>query len=69
MKIEGPLIQGKFVERPNRFITMVEVDGKIIRVARYLRASRHMAGSLFGERLRRLSTARRSWDLIGPSLQ
>ena len=31
MKIEGPLIQGKFVERPNRFITMVEVDGKIVR--------------------------------------
>ena len=31
MKIEGPLISGKFVERPNRFITMVEVDGKIVR--------------------------------------
>ncbi|MBN4081307.1 DNA/RNA nuclease SfsA [Caldithrix abyssi] len=31
MKIEGPLIPGKFVERPNRFITMVEVEGQIVR--------------------------------------
>ena len=31
MKIEGPLIQGKFVYRPNRFIVMAEVDGKIVR--------------------------------------
>ena len=31
MKIEGPLILGKFIERPNRFITMVEVDGKVVR--------------------------------------
>jgi len=31
MKIEGPLIQGKFVNRPNRFIVMAEVDGKIVR--------------------------------------
>ena len=31
MKIEGPLVQAKFVERPNRFITLVEVDGKIVR--------------------------------------
>ena len=31
MKIEGPLIPGKFVERPNRFITLVEVEGKIVR--------------------------------------
>jgi sugar fermentation stimulation protein A len=31
LKIEGPLILGKFVERPNRFITMVEVDGKVVR--------------------------------------
>ena len=30
MKIEGPLLWGKFVERPNRFITLVELDGKII---------------------------------------
>ncbi|MEA1882520.1 MAG: DNA/RNA nuclease SfsA [Candidatus Marinimicrobia bacterium] len=31
MKIEGPLIRGKFVERPNRFITMVKVAGQIVR--------------------------------------
>ncbi len=31
MKIDGPLIQGKFVERPNRFIVMAEVDGEIVR--------------------------------------
>ncbi len=31
MKIEGPLVQAKFVERPNRFITLVDVDGKIVR--------------------------------------
>ncbi len=31
MKIKGPLIKGRFVDRPNRFITIVEVDGEIIR--------------------------------------
>ncbi|MBC8345702.1 MAG: DNA/RNA nuclease SfsA [Candidatus Marinimicrobia bacterium] len=31
MKIEGPLVSGKFVDRPNRFITLVEVDGEIVR--------------------------------------
>lgn len=31
MKIEGPLIRGKFVARPNRFIVMAEVDGEIVR--------------------------------------
>ncbi len=31
MKIEGPLIQGKFVARPNRFIVMAEVNGEIVR--------------------------------------
>lgn len=31
MKIEGPLVSGKFVDRPNRFITMVAVDGQIVR--------------------------------------
>jgi len=31
VKIEGPLITGRFVARPNRFITLVEVDGKIVR--------------------------------------
>lgn len=31
MKIAGPLIKGKFIERPNRFITIVEVDGQIVR--------------------------------------
>lgn len=31
MKIEGPLVKAKFVERPNRFITMIEIDGIIHR--------------------------------------
>jgi sugar fermentation stimulation protein A len=31
MKIDGPLLNAKFVERPNRFITMVEIDGEIHR--------------------------------------
>ncbi len=31
MKIEGPLVSGKFVDRPNRFIAMVAVDGQIVR--------------------------------------
>jgi sugar fermentation stimulation protein A len=31
MKILGPLIRAKFVERPNRFITMVNIDGVIHR--------------------------------------
>ncbi len=31
MKITGPLIKGIFIERPNRFITRVKVDGKIIK--------------------------------------
>ncbi len=31
MKIAGPLIKGRFIERPNRFITIVEVDGQIVR--------------------------------------
>ncbi|MBL7013631.1 MAG: DNA/RNA nuclease SfsA [Candidatus Marinimicrobia bacterium] len=30
MKIEGPLIPARFVSRPNRFITIVEVDGKSV---------------------------------------
>ena len=30
MKIPGPLIKGKFVERPNRFLTRVELNGKIV---------------------------------------
>ena len=29
MKIEGPLIPAKFIERPNRFITMIEINGDI----------------------------------------
>ena len=29
MKIEGPLIPATFVERPNRFITLVSIDGHI----------------------------------------
>ena len=28
MKIEGPLINAVFIERPNRFITMIEISGK-----------------------------------------
>jgi sugar fermentation stimulation protein A len=31
LKIEGPLVSGKFVDRPNRFIAMVAVDGQIVR--------------------------------------
>ena len=31
MKIEGPLIPATFVERPNRFITLVSIDGHIHR--------------------------------------
>lgn len=31
MKIPGSLIKGKFIERPNRFITMVALEGKIIK--------------------------------------
>ena len=31
MKIEGPLIHAIFVERPNRFITMIKVEGEIHR--------------------------------------
>ena len=28
MKIEGPLINAIFIERPNRFITIIEIGGK-----------------------------------------
>lgn len=31
MKIDGPLLKATFIERPNRFITMVEIDGEIHR--------------------------------------
>ena len=31
MKIEGPLLNATFVERPNRFITLVKINGKIYR--------------------------------------
>ena len=31
MKIEGPLIPAIFVERPNRFITMIKIDNEIHR--------------------------------------
>lgn len=31
MKIEGPLVKATFVERPNRFITLVEIGGIIYR--------------------------------------
>ena len=27
MKIKGPLIPAKFVERPNRFITIIDING------------------------------------------
>ena len=27
MKIKGPLVHAKFIERPNRFITVIEVNG------------------------------------------
>lgn len=30
MKIIGPLIKGKFVERTNRFMTLIELDNKIV---------------------------------------
>ena len=28
MKIEGPLVNAVFIERPNRFITIIEIGGK-----------------------------------------
>ena len=28
MKIEGPLINAVFIERPNRFITIIEISGE-----------------------------------------
>jgi len=31
VKIEGPLITGRFVARPNRFVTLVDVEGEIVR--------------------------------------
>ena len=31
MTIKGPLISGTFIERPNRFITLVNINGKIVR--------------------------------------
>ena len=31
MNIEGPLVSGTFIERPNRFITLVKINGKIVR--------------------------------------
>ncbi len=30
MKIEGPLYDAIFLERPNRFLTLVEINGKVI---------------------------------------
>ncbi len=30
MVIEGPLIKGRFIDRPNRFLTRVEIDGTIV---------------------------------------
>lgn len=30
MKIEGPLLRGRFRSRPNRFLTIVEVDGQVV---------------------------------------
>ena len=30
MKIEGPLIKGRFHSRPNRFLTVVEIDGELV---------------------------------------
>ena len=30
MKIEGPLYDAIFLERPNRFLTLVEIDGKVV---------------------------------------
>ncbi len=31
MVIEGPLIPAAFIERPNRFITIVEINGELYR--------------------------------------
>ena len=31
MNFENQLISGVFIERPNRFITLVEINGKIVR--------------------------------------
>ena len=31
MTIKGPLISGTFIERPNRFITLVNINGKIVK--------------------------------------
>ena len=31
MQIEGPLVSGIFMERPNRFITLVSIDGEVHR--------------------------------------
>jgi len=31
MNIEGPLVSGTFIERSNRFITLVKINGKIVR--------------------------------------
>ena len=31
MNIKGPLVSGTFIERPNRFITLVKVNQKIVR--------------------------------------
>ena len=31
MNIKGPLVLGTFIERPNRFITLVKVNQKIVR--------------------------------------
>jgi len=30
MKIAGPLLPGRFIDRPNRFLTRVELDGQIV---------------------------------------
>ena len=31
MKIKGPLILATFVERPNRFVTHIDIEGKIVK--------------------------------------
>ena len=31
MKITGPLIKGSFIERPNRFVTIVKVGNKSVK--------------------------------------
>jgi len=31
MKIKGPLIKGSFIERPNRFVTIVKVGNKSVK--------------------------------------